>query len=379
MFTTMGVGRRRDWVVVLPLLVALGIRALPGWAAGEATSRTAQAADRLGAIHERTPFVDLHAHPSRFHRANVPKILPDELARYRAGLIDLVVCNISSDAIYSGNFVQADGTVVPPRQYRPKSGEAYAFTLERLDKILQTVRDGDAVLAMQPETVFEARRQGKIALLAALEGADGLEGRLDALRDLFRRGLRLIQLVHFRANELGHIQTYPYSPGGLTPFGAEVVREANRLGLLVDLAHANTETIMDAVRVSRAPVLFSHTGVKALADTDRALADEEIRAIARTGGVVGIWPNGDSVPRMADLVRHVDYVRRLVGIDHVGIGSDLRGMSRYTEGFGEEADFRAIAQALLDAGLTDEEVGKVMGGNFMRVWRRVVEVARSSR
>ena len=95
----------------------------------------------------------------------------------------------------------------------------------------KTIDDGDAVLATSPEVVLDAKRQGKLALLAALEGGDGLEARVENMRDLYRRGLRLLQLVHFRANELGHIQTYPYSPGGLTPFGREAVHEANRLGI----------------------------------------------------------------------------------------------------------------------------------------------------
>ncbi len=128
-------------------------------------------------------------------------------------------------------------------------------------------------------------------------------------------------------------------------------------------------------RQVRAPVLFSHTGVKALHDGDRDLTDAEIKAIAADGGVIGIWPNGESNVEMADMVRHIDYVRRLVGVNHVGIGSDLRGMSRYTAGFGEEANFRAIAEALLASGYTDDDVGKVMGGNFMRVWGQVLKEA----
>jgi len=331
--------------------------------------------DRLAAIHARTPFVDMHAHPSRFHRANVPRIEAEELARYRAGLIDVVVANISTDAIYSGRYVQADGTEVPARQYRPKPGEPFAFTLERLDRILRTAADGLAALATSPDAVAASRAAGTVALMPALEGADGLEGRLDHLEDLHRRGLRLIQLVHFRANELGHIQTYPYSPGGLTPFGVEAVRAANRLGLVIDLAHANTETILDTLKVSRAPVVFSHTGARALHEGDRYLTDEEIRAIAGAGGVIGIWPNGESSREMADMVRHIDHVRRVAGIDHAGIGSDLRGMSSYTKEFGEEADFRAIAEGLFAAGFTDDEVGKVMGGNFMRVWAAVLKAA----
>ncbi|MGE5243111.1 MAG: membrane dipeptidase, partial [Betaproteobacteria bacterium] len=101
----------------------------------------------------------------------------------------------------------------------------------------------------------------------------------------------------------------------------------------------------------------------------------EISAIAAGGGVVGIWPNGESNRTLDDMVRNIDYVRRLAGIDHVGIGSDLRGMASYTEGFGEEANFQAIADALLAHGYTDEEVGKVMGGNFFRVWQQVTAAA----
>ncbi len=360
--------------MVTKLAILIGaLSVLSVWAG--ASAGAPQTGDRVAAIHERTPFADMHAHPSRFHRANVPKIEADEIARYRRSLMDVVVANISTDAIYSGRYVQADGKEIPAREYRPKPGEPYAFTLERLGKILKTVQEGDAVLALSPDTVMEARTQGTLAIIAALEGGDGLESHIENLRDLYTRGLRLLQLVHFRANELGHIQTYPYSPGGLTDFGVEVVREANRLGIILDLAHANTETIMDALRVSRAPTLFSHTGVKALHEGDRDLTDAEIKAIAADGGVIGIWPNGESNKEMADMVRHIDYVKRLVGINHVGIGSDLRGMSSYTAGFGEEANFRAIAEALLAAGYTDEDVGKVMGGNFMRVWGQVLKEA----
>ena len=231
-----------------------------------------QSANRVAAIHQHVVFADMHAHPSRFHRANVPSIEPDELARYRRGLIDIVVCNISTDAVFSGDYVKRDGTDVKRGELpRPKPGEPFAFTLDRFARITKTIDDGDAVLATSPEAVLDAKRQGKLALLAALEGGDGLEARVENLRDLYRRGLRLLQLVHFRANELGHIQTYPYSPGGLTPFGREAVHEANRLGIIIDLAHANTETIMDALKESSQPVLFSHTGVKALHDGERYL------------------------------------------------------------------------------------------------------------
>ena len=315
--------------------------------------------------------VDLHAHPSRFHRANVERIEVEEIARYLRAGIDVVVCNISTDTLYRGGYVTRDGKNVETGNLRAEPGESWAFTLDRFERLQATVTAGMALMVKTPTEALEARRQGKLALIAALEGADGLEGDLEHLRALHLRGLGLIQLVHFRANEIGHIQTWPYSPGGLTPFGREVVLESNRLKIVIDLAHANRETIQDVLTVSGHPVIFSHTGALALTKRDRHLGDEEIRAIAAKGGVVGIWPNGEAVPALRDMVDHIDYVKTLVGIEHVGIGSDLRGMSSYTEGFGEEARFDAIAKALTERGYSKEDVERVMGGNFVRVWREV--------
>ncbi len=334
-------------------------------------------AERIERIHGSVVFADIHAHPSRFHRANLPRIGDAEIATYQRGHIDVVVAAISTDAVYGGGYVERDGTRVDRGEHRPRPGQPFAFTQDRIERILETIEDGDAVLAESPAAVLEARRQGKLALLPALEGADGLDGQIENLRELYDMGLRLLQLVHFRNNELGHIQTYPYSPGGLTAFGRQVVEECNRLGIIIDLAHANTQTITDVLELSSQPVIFSHTGVKALHENDRHLGDDEIRAIAAKGGLIGIWPNGSALPRMEDMVQHIDYVKELVGVDHVGIGSDLRGMSRYTEPFGREANFRAIAAALLARGYSDEEVGKIMGGNFFRVWQEVTRGARA--
>jgi membrane dipeptidase len=333
--------------------------------------------DRLTAIHAKTVFADIHAHPSRFHRANVDRIDREEIARYRRGRIDVVVCNISSDAAFQGGYTARDGSTVKRLQgneaYPLKPGEAFAFTLDRLNPILATISAGDAALASDPDAVLEAKRRGKLALLPALEGADGLEGRLENLRELHRRGVRLVQLMHFLDNDIGSNQTPPHEARGLSPFGRDVVRESNRLGILVDLAHASTQTITDALAVSTQPLLFSHTGAKALHQADRYLTDDEIKAIAAKGGLIGIWP-AEVFETPAGMVRHIDHVKRLVGIDHVAIGSDLRGMS-YLPAFGEEANFRAIVDGMIAAGYTDDDIGKVMGGNFFRVWRQVARAA----
>ncbi|WBL77908.1 dipeptidase [Bradyrhizobium xenonodulans] len=345
--------------------------------------------DRLEQIHQQTVFVDVHAHPSGFCWPGVPRIGSDELDRYRRSLMDLVVCSLIGDATYScvkrdesGRYTPGSGANFRGR-YRPKPGEAFAFDLDRLSAILKTIEDGDAALADSPAAVRAAKREGKLALMPALEGADSLEGLIDNLHELHRRGLRLLQLVHMRANEVGHVQTFPYSPGGLTPFGREVVRECNELGIVIDLAHANTETIMDTLALSSHPVICSHTGVQSLYNGqeqtgfDRFLTDEEIRAIAAKGGVIGMILVREWMPHLSDLMRHCNHIRRLVGIDHLGIGSDLvRGVGsasyyEYMAEFGVDANFRAIADGLLAEGYSVEEVGKVMGGNFFRVWEQV--------
>src|SRR3984957_20929738 len=154
-----------------------------------------QSSNRVAAINQQAVFVDMQAHPSRFHRANVSRIEPDELARYRRGLMDVVVCNISTDAVFSGDYVKRDGTDVKRGELpRPQPGEPFAFTLDRFARITRTIDDGDAVLATSPQAVLDAKRQGKLALLAGVEGGDGLEARVENLRDLYRRGLRLVTL-----------------------------------------------------------------------------------------------------------------------------------------------------------------------------------------
>ncbi len=316
--------------------------------------------------------VDLHAHPSRFHRANAPRIADEEIARYLDHDMDAVVATISTDTPWRGGYTLRDGARIEGGNRRPLPTEPWEYTLDRFERLTRTVAEGRARFVRTPAEAYEARAAGELAILPAVEGADSLEGRIWRLRQLHRMGLALAQIVHFRPNGIGHIQTWPYTPGGLTEFGREVVRECNRLGIVIDLAHANPETVRDTLRVSRHPVIFSHTGAFALGEADRHLHDEEIRALAEAGGVIGIWPNGNLVPTVTDMARHARHIATVVGsVDNVGIGSDLRGMSAYSEGFGEEADFSGITVALAEAGFTAEERDGILGANFERVWTEV--------
>ena len=317
--------------------------------------------------------VDMHAHPSRFHRSSVPSISVEEVERYLAGGMQVVVCNISSDTPYRGNYILPDGTEIASGRLRPAAGEVWRHTLERFTRLEATNARADAIFVSNPTEARKASAEGRLGMIPALEGADALEGDIARLKMLYGRGLRLLQLVHFRANEIGHIQTWPYTPGGLTDFGREVVETANRLGIVIDLAHANSETIGDILTISEHPVIFSHTGVFTLVQGDRYLGDDDIKAIASKEGVIGIWPNGSGLPSVDDMAKHIAYVRDLVGIKHVGIGSDLRGMGGYSDGFGDEANFLGIVDALRRHGFDDTSIELVMGGNFTRVWEVVTK------
>ena len=364
--------RRAYWVVLMIIPVFAACTSVPV----EAPAPTPD--PRVLAIHEQTVFADMHAHPSRFHRANVESITKAEVDLYRAATMDLVVANISSDMAYDGSYFKRDGSKVEKGEYRPAPGEAYALSADRLMRLNKTFELGFAVHADTPESVLAARQAQEVAIMPALEGADALEGDIGNLYAMHEQGLRLIQLVHFRNNELGHVQTWPYSPGGLTEFGEAVVRAANQLGMVIDMAHANAETQADILALSTQPVIFSHGGVRRYTDHDRAVTDDQIRAIAAKGGVVGIWPHGRHISDIAEMVDYIEHVIEVGGIDHVGIGSDLRGVSTYVKGFDSDAKFHAIATELLDRGYSADDVGKVMGGNFFRVWQEVTALAQTA-
>jgi membrane dipeptidase len=336
---------------------------------------------RLDRIHAHASFIDMHAHPDRFHRDATRRVRRAEIARYRAGRFDLAVAAISSDAPWFGGYVAADGTQVEVARRTPAPIEAYRFTLERLSRLTATADGGDVRLVRTPSELDAARAAGAFALLPALEGADALEGDLERLRTLHRYGIGLVQLIHGRPNELGYSQNE--GPDlGLTEFGREVIRECNRLGIVIDLAHASHRSLLDALATSKAPVIVSHTAAAArhpaqpIAWLDdplrhRLLSDDELRAVATADGVIGIWLYGGTAATFAEWADEIAHVANVAGIDHVGVGTDLRGLPDYTADFDRRPEFSRLGTALLRRGFTDAESAKILGGNFRRVWSRV--------
>jgi len=212
------------------------------------------------------------------------------------------------------------------------------------------------------------------ALVLAVEGCDFLEGDLDRLDALEARGVRSIQLTHYLVNETGDIQTAPPVHGGLTPLGAAAVRRMNRLGVIVDVAHCSEATVGGVVSATTRPILCSHANLKEPGHPDgdhpRYISPAYARMIVDTGGVIGAWIAVLWEERLPGMIRHLFRLIDAVGIDHVGIGSDLPAGAAKTEmpDFTRHAE---IAAALRARGMTEAEVTKVCSGNWMRVFRAV--------
>ena len=220
---------------------------------------------------------------------------------------------------------------------------------------------------------LRAARSARPSLIVASEGADFLEGKIERLDEAYQRwALRHLQLTHYRPNELGDIQTEPSVQGGLTPFGAEVIRRCNALGIVVDVAHATFEGVKKAAAVTTKPLVLSHTSLitRPAAWTRRILPDHA-KAVAATGGVIGIWPVAGYFPNIVayatdGFARMVD----VVGIDHVGLGTDQLGLVG-ASAMPSYADLPQLAAALRMK-FNAEETAKLLGGNFRRVFEACV-------
>jgi membrane dipeptidase len=270
-------------------------------------------------------------------------------------------------------------------------GEYYRFHLAALDQEDRLLAHEGLRRSFNLKDLQAAHAAGKPTVVQTCEGAQFIEGRLDRIEEAYRRGLRLIQLVH-RVNDLvsplGDIQTRPPNEfGGLTPFGAQVVKECNRLHLLMDLAHAAFPTVKGVLNVSTQPILFTHTAIdsplgragKSENLLQRLVTRDQARAIADAGGVVGVWANFAS---LEDFVKGVKEMVDAAGIDHVGFGTDtytgLRspaaGNRRLTNHIWPDQRgglVYAIAGEMLRQGFAPAEVGKVIGGNFCRLFGKV--------
>jgi membrane dipeptidase len=203
--------------------------------------------------------------------------------------------------------------------------------------------------------------------MLSIEGLQDMEGQLANLDRLHAAGFRMAGLAHFFDNDVAG-SMHGLKKGGLTPLGVQTVRRMERIGMIVDIAHSSHQTVAEVLRMARRPVVSSHGGVQATCKVNRNLTDDEIRSVARTGGVIGIgyWDAAACSTEPQAIARAIQHVRDLVGIDHVGLGSDFDGA--VTTGF-DTAQLVLVTQALVDRGFSEGDIAKVMGGNVLRVIR----------
>jgi membrane dipeptidase len=331
-----------------------------------------------------------------------------DLNRMKRGGIDIQIFSIFCDERYG-------------------KGTAFKYALREMDTLEQIAhRNPDKlVLVHNPPQLNDAIRAGKIAGLMGVEGGHMIEDNLAYLDSLYKRGARYMTLtwnnsVSWASSAADESKgQFPFGSKGLTDFGKQVVQQMNRLGMIVDISHVGEQTFRDAIHTTTKPVIASHSSVYRLCPHPRNLKDDQIRAIGKNGGVIFInfysgfidssfmrrkesftrnhKQEADSMislkmpmyeiedvlfkkyaleaeslrPTISQLIDHIDYIAKMIGVDHVGLGSDFDGIESAPQGLNGVEDFPKITEALLQRGYSRKDIEKILGGNFLRVFKSV--------
>src|SRR5215210_1243880 len=373
--------------------------------------------ERAKRILSQTPLIDTHN--------DLPwRIREDSVARGNVDAYDLrkrTPGHTDFDRLKKGMVGAQFWSVYTPGDWRD-SGYA-RVQLEQIDiarRIIEKYPDRLA-LALSASDIRRDFKQGKIGSLLGLEGGHAIENSLGALRAYYDLGVRYMTLTHNVTLDWADAANDSAKHNGLTPFGDSVVREMNRLGMLVDLSHVSPATMSDALNVSQAPVIFSHSSARGLVDVPRNVPDSILRRLSANGGVVMVtfvpgfvspavllydqnttrpamkelrerfgddtaaitratkeWSVTHPTPRatLAQVADHIDYVRKVAGIDHVGIGGDFDGISEVPEGLEDVSTYPALFAELARRGWSDNDLRKLAGENFLRVFGQAEAVAK---
>jgi membrane dipeptidase len=326
------------------------------------------------ALLERNPSVDTHCHPGRFFLAHLPYETPSTRAfgqPFEAqALADLTAGHVSG-ALFAA---VADMRLLEltPQGMRSaggfKPGEAYADYRRQVAELQGMVRQHLLARGRDAADIIAAQRSGLTAAVFAVEGGDFIEDRLERVHEAFRDGVRAITIVHYHINQIGDIQTEAPVHQGLTALGKSIVRAMNHSGIIVDLAHATFAVTRDVLDVSTKPIMISHTNLATPALTHpRLISAEHARLVAAAGGIIGSWPSGIGQSSFADYIDSIERLVDTVGIDHVAIGTDMDANFRPV--LRSYRDWSLIPAALLARGMHEPEVAKVVGGNFVRLFK----------
>jgi membrane dipeptidase len=333
------------------------------------------------ALHSTSFVVDLHSDSLLFGRdllsrsdlghVDLPRLQEGGVALQVFSLPTIVPLGINIERTERGSIdllTLAGIAQLAPTAWRGPTGRA----LYRAEQLRDAARDSQASLRLirtraDLERLVAARAEGGDATgaLLALEGAHALESKPEHLEILFEAGYRMIGLTHFFDNDYGG-SAHGVEQGGLSDLGRHTIREMERLGITLDLAHLAPTAVDEALVLSTRPTVFSHGGVRGTCDNQRNLSDAHVKRIAAGGGVIGIgyWETAVCGTSPADIARAIAYVVGLVGPDHAALGSDYDGGT--TVGF-DTSSLASLTQAMLDEGLRETTVRKVLGGNVLRV------------
>jgi membrane dipeptidase len=377
--------------------------------------RDAALLDKARALHRQVPLIDGHNDYPWALRENAardldklditkpqPTIMTD-IARLRTGGV-------------GGQF----WSVYVPADLAGQA--AVTATLEQIDIVHRMMRKYPETfeLALTADDVERVFKKGKIASLIGMEGGHAIDNSLGALRMFHRLGARYMTITHSKNVPWADSATDQPALGGLSPFGEQVIREMNWLGMLVDLSHVSPDTMEDAIRVSVAPVVFSHSSSRAVNDVPRNVPDSILQMLPKNGGIVMVtfvpgflspkvaahsaaqtaeqnrlkqqypadensvkasveaWLKANPAPRatVADAADHIDHIRKVAGIDHIGLGGDFDGITSVPVGLEDVSTYPALTAELLRRGYKDDEIKKVLGLNVLRVMRGAEQVSK---
>ncbi|MFN3668706.1 MAG: dipeptidase [Brevundimonas sp.] len=391
--------------------------------AGPVLAQTADAAGETRArrILERTPLIDGHNDlpwALRQNHGNDPHAV--DLTTNLDASTDL---HTDIPRLQAGGMGGQFWSVYVPATMSPP--DAAVATFEQIDTVKRLVAAHPEVfeLATMADDIQRIHRRGRIASLIGMEGGYSIDDSLGLLREFYDAGARYITLTHSRTTTWADSATDAPKWGGLSPFGEEVVREMNRLGMMVDLSHVSEETMLDAMRVSEAPVIFSHSSARAVTAHPRNVPDSVLRMMPEDGGVVMVtfvpgfvseavrawgaersaedarlkslhpgdpaavtaglaaWTTAHPTPTatIADVVAHIQHVRDVAGIDHVGLGGDYDGVGSLPVGLEGVDAYPRLLAALMAEGWSEGDIRKLAGENALRVMRAVEATAAAKR
>ncbi len=324
--------------------------------------------------HNDLPWALRSAADSSFEKMDIakPTRLHTDIPRLRAG----------------GLKAQFWSVYVPAGTDR--TGNALIQTLEQIELVHKMCERYPDVFEMADKAADVERiiKSGKIASMMGVEGGHSIQNSLQVLRMLYDKGVRYMTLTHSKTLAWADSATDTAKNNGLSPFGKEVIREMNRIGMLIDLSHVSQKTMMDALEITKAPVIFSHSSARNICDHPRNVPDDVLKKVANNGGVVMVnFMSGYVVPT-AELkknrrargdykvvVDHIEHIIKTAGIDHVGIGSDYDGVRSLPVGLDDVSYYPNITQELLNRGYNKEQIHKVLGGNVIRALRDAENVS----